>query len=67
MEKVFSIPKISCNHCVMAIKNELQDLKGVTRVEGSAADKTITVQWEAPVTAEVIEKALRDINYPAAG
>jgi len=30
MEKqTFSIPNISCGHCVMSIKNELIELKGV--------------------------------------
>ena len=35
MEKqTFSIPNISCNHCVMTIKNELDELEGVVTVDG---------------------------------
>ncbi|MFO7598674.1 MAG: heavy-metal-associated domain-containing protein, partial [Candidatus Desulfacyla sp.] len=29
-----SIPNISCGHCVMAIKRELGELKGIAGVEG---------------------------------
>ncbi|MDP7078137.1 MAG: heavy-metal-associated domain-containing protein, partial [Desulfobacterales bacterium] len=38
----FSIPNISCGHCVMTIKNELSALEGVKAVEGDPAIKQIT-------------------------
>ena len=39
MEKhVFTIPNISCGHCVMAIKNELVEIKGIATVEGNPAE-----------------------------
>jgi len=65
MEKhTFSIPNISCGHCVMSIKNELSELEGVKVVEGDPASKTITVEWEIPATVEGIRTILKDINYP---
>ena len=67
MEKqTFSIPNISCGHCVMSIKNELNEIEGIKAVEGDPASKTITVEWEAPAALEDIKAALKDINYPAA-
>ncbi len=67
MEKhVFTIPNISCGHCVMTIKNELTEMKGVVSVEGDPAAKQVTVEWDAPVTRDKIEALLKDINYPAA-
>ena len=68
MEKqAFNIPNISCGHCVMAIKNELQEMNGVQQVDGDPAAKTITVQWEAPVSAADIKAKLNEIGYPATG
>lgn len=61
----FTIQNISCGHCVMSIKNELSELAGVQSVVGKPEDKTITVQWQAPATAEKIKKILKEINYPA--
>ncbi len=61
----FSIPNISCDHCVMTIKNELNELDGVLKVEGDPDTKEITVDWDAPATLEKIKSALRDIDYPA--
>jgi copper chaperone CopZ len=64
--KTFLIPDISCGHCVMTIKNELNDIEGVSRVEGDPQKKEITVEWEAPATLEKIKSVLKEINYPVA-
>ncbi len=66
MEKrTFSIPKISCGHCVASIKNELNDIPGVRTVSGDAKKKEIVVEWELPATKERIQTVLKEINYPA--
>jgi len=62
----FSIPNISCGHCVMTIKNELSELDGVTKVEGDPEKKEITVDWDSPADLEKIKATLKEINYPAA-
>ena len=67
MEKTtFTIPNISCGHCVMSIKNELNELEGVSAVDGNPDLKSVTVAWEAPATLETIKTLLKEINYPAA-
>jgi copper chaperone CopZ len=66
MEKeTFSIPNISCGHCVMAIKNELGEMDGIKSVDGSPEAKTISVEWQSPATVEKIKETLKEINYPA--
>ncbi|RMF40864.1 MAG: copper chaperone [Anaerolineae bacterium] len=62
----YSIPNISCNHCVHTIKTEVSDLAGVQSVEASAETKTATITFEAPATEEQIKALLAEINYPAA-
>jgi len=64
-KETFSIPNISCGHCVMTIKNELAAMEGVKAVEGNPAKKSISVEWEAPATRDKITEALKEINYPA--
>ena len=65
MEKIYTIPNISCGHCVNSIKNELTEHDHVERVEGNAEQKTITVTWSSPLTDADIRKILDTINYPA--
>jgi len=61
----FSIPNISCGHCVMAIKRELGEVQGVSKVDGDPQKKEITVEWETPASLEKIKATLKEINYPA--
>ncbi len=64
-KKTLKIPNISCGHCVNAIKNELIEINGIQSIEGNPGDKTVTIEWEAPATMEIIKNKLKEINYPA--
>ena len=64
--QIFSIPNITCGHCVQAIKNELSELDGVQSVEGDPSKKEIQVQFAEPATRAKIKDLLQEINYPAA-
>lgn len=66
MEKqTFTIDNISCGHCVATIKGEVEELDGVTTVEGNPDDKTVTVEWQSPATASQVKAKLSEIGYPA--
>ncbi len=62
----YSIPKISCGHCVATITNELKELDGVQQVNGDPQTKTITVEAQPPASEEQIKAKLVEIGYPAA-
>jgi copper chaperone len=64
--KTFTVPGISCGHCVMTIKNEVGELAGVNSVDASAETKQVTVEWGEPATWEQIRDLLVEINYPPA-
>ncbi len=61
----FSVPNISCDHCVNTIRNELKELEGINLMDGDVANKQITVEYEDPATEEKIREKLKEINYPA--
>jgi copper chaperone len=62
----FSVPSISCMHCVHTIQSEVADLVGVKSVKADAATKQVEVAFEAPATAEKIKSLMKEINYPVA-
>lgn len=62
----YSIPNISCNHCVHTIKSEVSDLAGVTSVDATVDPKEATITFDAPATEEQIKALLAEINYPVA-
>ncbi len=60
----YTIPNISCNHCVHTINMELGDLEGVKGVDANLDSKLVKVEYEAPATEQKIEETLAEINYP---
>ena len=60
----YTVPNISCNHCIHTIKSEVGDLTGVQSVEAELTTKKVTVTFDAPATVEKIEATLTEINYP---
>lgn len=61
----YSVPNISCGHCVHTIKMEVGELPGVESVEAFQDTKEVTIKFDDPATEEKILKLLSEINYPA--
>lgn len=66
-EKTFTVPNISCGHCVHSIKMEVGEIAGVQRVEAEQDSKRVTVAWDEPASWEQIRDTLVEINYPPEG
>jgi copper chaperone len=67
MTKVtYTIPNISCGHCVHTVKTEVSEIPGVLSVEAELSTKQATITFEPPATEEKIKSLLEEINYPAA-
>ena len=62
----YTIPNISCSHCVHTIKTELSELAGVKSVQGDVNSKQVVVTFDAPATKEDLVKVLQEIDYPPA-
>jgi copper chaperone len=62
----YTIPNISCHHCVHTIKNEVGELPGVKSVEADVATKVATITFETPASEEGIKGLLAELNYPVA-
>jgi len=62
----YSVPNISCGHCVHTIKSEVAGLTGVQKVEADLASKKVTIQFDAPATDQTLRARLAEINYPVA-
>ena len=63
--KTYFIPNIHCMHCVMHIKNRLNEIEGIENVEANAQTREVEVEFSSPATEEAILQALAEINYPA--
>ena len=65
--RTYKVPNISCGHCVRTIQTELQEVKGIARVDVDQESKRVDVEFGPPATDEGIRTTLAEINYPVAG
>lgn len=63
----YSIPNISCSHCIHTITTELLDLSGVQSVTADLEKKQATITFGSPATEDQIIELLTEINYPVSG
>ena len=63
----YSIPNISCNHCVHTVTMEVSDLEGVQSVVAEVETQQATIIFDPPATEDEIKDLLAEINYPVAG
>ncbi len=64
-ERTVHVPSISCSHCVLTVKREIEELEGVLLVEGDEETKDVSVRWEAPASLVQITDILKVIGFPA--
>jgi copper ion binding protein len=60
---VFTVPEMSCQHCVNAIKQEVGALEGVQGVEVVLDTYTVTVAHEPQVSSAAIVAAINEAGY----
>lgn len=63
----YSVPAISCGHCVHTIQAEVSELAGVTSVKADEKTKAVEITFDAPASEDSIKALLAEINYPVAG
>lgn len=61
--KTFKVPNMTCNGCVSTVRGEIEQLVGVVNVDINKPAQLVTVEWNAPASWELIEKALIEIEY----
>lgn len=62
-EKTYSVPDVSCEHCVAAVNRELRKIDGVRDVLVDLDGKTVTVRMEDAVTDQQIIDGLDEAGY----
>jgi len=66
LNKVLSVPNISCMHCAQHIKKGLNSLPGLKAVEVDVPHKLVTVTYDNEATLAAVEAALSEMGYPVA-
>ena len=62
----YSVPSISCGHCVNTIQMEVSEMAGVESVTANAETQMVEIVFDAPANEDAIKSLLAEINYPIA-
>ncbi len=60
----YSVPNISCDHCVHTIKMEVGELEGVVSVEATVDDQKVIIEFDDPASEQQILNLMTEIYYP---
>lgn len=63
----YSVPNISCGHCVHTIQVEVSEVEGVQSVKADQESQVVEITFDDPATEDGIKALLDEINYPVAG
>ena len=63
----YTIPNISCGHCIHTIETEVSEIAGVKSVEGDQNSKKVTIIFDNPANEIQIKELLKEIDYPPNG
>ena len=63
MTKEFTVPSISCQHCVNAITKEVSSVQGVQHVKVDLGSKRVSVEADSQVATETIVQAINEAGY----
>lgn len=62
MKKVLTVEGMSCQHCVMAVKNTLNTVEGVKSVEVNLETKKVEVEGEN-LQDVLLKEAIEEAGY----
>jgi copper chaperone len=62
----YSVPSISCGHCVRTIQTDLVKVDGVKSVKADAVGKKVDIVFDTPASEDTIKARLAEIKFPVA-
>ncbi len=62
----YTVPNISCGHCVNTIQVEVADVEGVQSVTADQESQVVEIAFDDPATEDSIKALMAEINYPVA-
>ena len=62
-KKTLKVEGMSCNHCVMAVKNNLGSVEGVESVEVDLSSGIAEVLLNTDIDDDLLKKAVQDAGY----
>ncbi|MGR0318948.1 heavy-metal-associated domain-containing protein [Agromyces sp. ZXT2-3] len=64
-EREYQVTGMTCGHCEMSVREEVEQLSGVTGIQVSAASGTLTLSAPADLDDDGVIAAVEEAGYSA--
>ncbi|MEP9394574.1 heavy-metal-associated domain-containing protein [Gordonia sp. VNK1] len=61
--ETYTVTGMTCGHCAASVREELEEIAGVTGVEVTVDSGTVEVTSEAPLDRADVERAVTEAGY----
>jgi copper chaperone len=62
-----NVTGMTCGHCATSVREEVENIPGVTGVDVDLASGKVTIDSELPIKTDVIQGAVQEAGYQLAG
>ncbi len=63
MVKQFTVPSMSCQHCVNAITKEVSNIEGVRNININLNTKRVSVEADDRIPTDMLIDAIKEAGY----
>jgi copper ion binding protein len=61
-----NVTGMTCGHCATSVREEVENISGVTGVDVDLASGNVTIDSEAPIQTDAIKDAIEEAGYQLA-
>jgi copper chaperone len=61
-----TVTGMTCGHCASSVREEVENIPGVTEVDVELASGKLTIDSEAPIQTDAIKGAVEEAGYQLA-
>lgn len=62
----YRVVGMTCDHCVRSVRDEVEQIAGVTQIDVDLASGAVTVESDGPVSEEAFASAIDEAGYEVA-
>lgn len=62
-----NVTGMTCGHCATSVREEVENIPGVTGVDVDLASGKVTIDSEGPIQTDAIQGAVQEAGYQLAG
>lgn len=63
MDTTWTVEGMTCGHCAASVREEIEEIPGVTSVEVDHASGAVVVTSEAPISRDDVAAAVAEAGY----